>query len=605
MSVEQRNETNLQTRRLSDEDVLRRGREGPGQSARSPMLLVIYDRDGIRAVPLAAGRPLVVGRARPAGVVLRDASLSRQHARFELVDGAVWLEDLGSTNGTRVDGRRIDRLHITADSTIQLGGVPAALHAFDPALPTGTALESHDRFCLALEREVARARCFGRSLVLVLLRCRAGGETPVSGWFPGIQAAARPFEQLALYGPDTIECLLPEMDGQQAAARIEPLLAEVAGLRAGLAGLPESAGSAETLLELAREALGAARDDRPLVATPAAADVQEAATTDTSQVVAGPVMRRVLATAERVATSSIPVLLVGETGAGKEVVARTIHDSGPRSDRPLLCVNCGGIPEQLVESTLFGHEAGAFTGATQRRQGVFEAADGGSVLLDEVGELPPAAQAALLRVLENRRFCRVGGTREVAVDVRTLAATHRDLDDLCREGAFREDLLYRLNAMTLEIPPLRERTGEIAPLAQRFAAEAAREDGRAPLAIAPAALELLRAHRWPGNVRELRNAMARAVVIADGDRIEPADLPDRVRGPEPGGPKAPAGPPAADRALKQQVAAFEAELILEALVACDWDRNRTADRLGLPLRTLAYKIQAHQLGRGQRPDRDT
>jgi len=294
------------------------------------------------------------------------------------------------------------------------------------------------------------------------------------------------------------------------------------------------------------------------------------------------------------------VLLSGETGSGKEVVARAIHEGGPRASKPLICVNCGGIPAQLVESTLFGHEAGAFTGAGARAKGVFEAADGGTVLLDEIGELPAPAQAALLRVLESRRFSRVGSTEEIEVDVRILAATHRDLEERCRDGRFREDLLYRLNARTLTTPPLRDRPEEIPSLAARFIEQANSDNGCAVVGLDSDALELLARYPWPGNVRELRNAMARAVVIAEGDRIGPADLPERVRGTslEPAGTDAEAlfaGLPAPGEVqdLKEELARFEADLILQALEASQGDRTRAAERLGLPVRTLAYKMKAH------------
>jgi transcriptional regulator with PAS, ATPase and Fis domain len=297
-------------------------------------------------------------------------------------------------------------------------------------------------------------------------------------------------------------------------------------------------------------------------------------------------------------------LLHGETGTGKEVVARAIHEQSERRARPMICVNCGAIPLQLLESTLFGHERGAFTGASQQQKGVFEAADQGTVFLDEIGELPAVAQAALLRVLETKRVVRVGSTREVEVDVRVIAATHRDLEAMCETSAFRLDLLYRLNAMTLVIPPLRERPEEIVPLVECFLEQANRDHGRHVRGIDPGALSLLERYPWPGNVRELRNAIERAVVIAEGDMIAPQDLPERVRAATRLGALAPPavderedgraspGQQGAEGDLRASLLRYEADLIVGALRDAGWNQTEAARRLGVPLRTLVHKLKA-------------
>jgi DNA-binding NtrC family response regulator len=319
-------------------------------------------------------------------------------------------------------------------------------------------------------------------------------------------------------------------------------------------------------------------------------------------------IRALLAMAERVAPSSVPVILHGETGSGKEVIARYLHERSPRRERPLVCVNCAAIPAQLVESTLFGYEKGAFTGAGQRKKGVFEEADGGTVLLDEIGELPAAAQAALLRVLETRRFARVGAVQEIAVDVRVIAATHRDLEAMCEQGSFRLDLYYRLNAVVLSIPPLRERTEDIEPLARRFLKDMAVGQ---PLHLSPEALARLVAHTWPGNVRELRNTMERAVVIALGDTITAADLPANLGGaprasvaPPPPSYRPPestedASPPS-EGDLKTRLMAYESNIIAEMLRETGGNQSEAARRLGVPIRTLANKVKALGLKKTER-----
>ncbi|APR75616.1 Sigma-54 dependent response regulator [Minicystis rosea] len=288
--------------------------------------------------------------------------------------------------------------------------------------------------------------------------------------------------------------------------------------------------------------------------------------------------------AARVASSSVPVVLQGETGTGKEVVARFLHERSPRAQKPLVSVNCAAIPAQLVESTLFGHERGAFTGAAQRQKGIFEEGDGGTVFLDEIGELPLPAQAALLRVLETGRFSRVGSAREVAVDVRIVAATHRDLEALSATGAFRADLYYRLSVMVLAIPALRERPEDIEPLARRFAAQAG---GGRIRDIAPAALARIRAHAFPGNVRELRNTIERAAVLAPADVIREEDLPPRLREP----PRTAPALPESTNDLRARIQDYEAKMIADALAASGWNQSEAARRLGMPIRTLSYKAK--------------
>ncbi|HEX6063050.1 MAG TPA: sigma-54 dependent transcriptional regulator [Longimicrobiales bacterium] len=241
-----------------------------------------------------------------------------------------------------------------------------------------------------------------------------------------------------------------------------------------------------------------------------------------------PAMREVYRIIERVAPTDATVLILGESGTGKELAARALHNHSKRSKGPFIALNCSALPAELIESELFGHMRGAFTGAERDRQGLFEAAQGGTLLLDEVGELPPAAQAKLLRALEERAVTPVGATAARQVDVRVLAATHRNLDEMTSSGAFREDLRYRLQVITLTLPPLRERREDIIPLAVHLIAELARRHDRPARQLSQAARAAIVAYPWPGNVRELRNALERAVVLADGQQIELSDLPAQI-----------------------------------------------------------------------------
>jgi DNA-binding NtrC family response regulator len=230
----------------------------------------------------------------------------------------------------------------------------------------------------------------------------------------------------------------------------------------------------------------------------------------------------------RVAATNLPVLITGESGTGKEVVARAIHRRSPRSDRPFVAVNCGAIPAELIESELFGHVKGSFTGAHADRRGLWQEADGGTVFLDEISETSPAFQVKLLRALQEREIRRVGSNQTVRVDVRVIAASNRDVDQEMREGRFRQDLLYRLNAVTLHLPPLRERREDIIPLARYFAERMAQVSGTACISFSRDAVQLLEKYDWPGNIRELENAIVRAAALCD-QAVRPEDLPERVR----------------------------------------------------------------------------
>ena len=241
-----------------------------------------------------------------------------------------------------------------------------------------------------------------------------------------------------------------------------------------------------------------------------------------------PAMQHVRELLERAAPANASVLITGESGTGKEVVAQTLHNLSPRRDRPWMPVNCAAIPDQLLESELFGYEAGAFTGATKRKEGVIESADGGTLFLDEISGMRLDLQAKLLRVLEDHRIRRVGGAREVAVDIRVISAANRDLKQMVADGTFREDLFYRLKVVEINLPPLRERSDDIPEFAGAFLNHFNREMGRSVQQISPSALAALRAYHWPGNVRELRNAIERAMLFCDGDTLEAHHLPSDI-----------------------------------------------------------------------------
>lgn len=308
-----------------------------------------------------------------------------------------------------------------------------------------------------------------------------------------------------------------------------------------------------------------------------------------------PAMRKVFETASLVAPSDATVLILGESGTGKGLIAEAIHENSERRERPFVPVNCAALPETLLESELFGHERGAFTGAAAKKPGRFRQAHTGTMFLDEIGELAPATQAKLLRVLQEQRFEPLGAAATVTVDVRIIAATNRDLEAEIAAGRFREDLFYRLNVVTVEMPPLRDRPEDILPLADRFLAGFAEKNKRRMTGFTPRAADLLMRYDWPGNVRELENAVERAVILARGERIVPEDLPDAVRAadPEPapeGGELNPASDaPPVGRSLKE----MERQMILQTLEEVEGNRTRAAEILGISRRTLQNKLKVY------------
>jgi DNA-binding NtrC family response regulator len=301
------------------------------------------------------------------------------------------------------------------------------------------------------------------------------------------------------------------------------------------------------------------------------------------------VMNELINLAARVASSNATILIEGESGTGKELVARLIHNLSPRSKKHLITVNCAALPENLLESELFGHEKGAFTGADRMRIGRFEEADGGSLFLDEIGELSTSVQLKLLRFLQEREFQRVGGNRTLSSDVRIISATNQNLEARVKEGSFREDLFYRLNVVAIAIPPLRERKEDVGPLIDHFLEHFAAENGKEIQGVSPEARDLLLKYDYPGNVRELENVIERAVVITRRSVISIEDLPFSARS------------PSVDRneiwdqgTLKDSLAALERQMIKNALGKTSSNQTRAADLLGISERMLRYKLKKYE-----------
>ncbi len=309
-----------------------------------------------------------------------------------------------------------------------------------------------------------------------------------------------------------------------------------------------------------------------------------------------PPMQRVFEIVDQVAPSRATVLITGESGTGKELIANAIHQRSPRASGPFIKLHCAALAESLLESELFGHERGSFTGAMARKDGRFSLADGGTLFLDEIGEISPSIQVKLLRFLQEHEFERVGGTQTIRVDVRVIAATNRNLPEEVAKGRFREDLFYRLNVVALEMPPLRERASDIPALAKFFIDRYAKANDKAIDSISPAALETMIAYSWPGNVRELENAIERAVVLTSAPTIEPRALPSTVR------PSASPAIPGAPAIPGSTMAELERYAILETMKSTGGSTSKAAEMLGISTRTIQYRL--HQYNEAPRSDLD-
>ncbi|MFP3868294.1 MAG: sigma-54-dependent transcriptional regulator [Desulfobacteraceae bacterium] len=306
----------------------------------------------------------------------------------------------------------------------------------------------------------------------------------------------------------------------------------------------------------------------------------------------------------KVADTDSTVLLLGESGTGKEVIARAIHYNSERREGPLIPVNCAAIPEELLESELFGHERGAFTHAIRTRCGRFEQANGGTIFLDEIGDMSPNLQVKINRVLQEHQFERIGGFKPIKVNIRVIAATNQDLEKLVKQGRFREDLYYRLNVIPIKIPPLRERTSDVPLLVKYFLTEFAQKKGKTIKGFTPEAMNLLIRYNWPGNVRELENILERLVILADKEYLDVQDLPERCLAPSPETQPQPLDFPEDGIQLNEAVSEFERQLIIRALNKTGWVKNQAAQLLHLNRTTLIEKIKKQKISKPAEPHSD-
>ncbi|HEX2656661.1 MAG TPA: sigma 54-interacting transcriptional regulator [Polyangia bacterium] len=595
--------------------------------------VLVMSPDSFLSLPLPGVGTVDVGRSSRCPIRLEDPLASREHARLHVraseAGVVLMIEDLGSANGTRVRDRPINPDEPTPflpGEAITIGSTVLMVQQNRPAVGLRR-LWSHGYFESRLEDECARAATTGASFALA--RVRIAGPAPWTNVVPAMVRTIPLPHLFAAYGPRDYEILFVEIPPDQVMRLVDALAGELGAngidARQGVAWYPADGRSADALLARANALVRHAQGDRQIATTTGAPE---------SDAPSGAGMERIRELGKRAAGANINVLILGETGVGKDVLARTIHGLSGRHGR-FVALNCAGLAPTLIETELFGHEKGAFSGAVGARVGLLEAANGGTVFLDEIGEMPQALQSKLLRTIETREVLPVGATRPRAIDVRFVAATNRDLEADVLRGAFRQDLFFRLNGITLAIPPLRERTDEIPMLVRTFIQEACREMGREPLpAFTPEAMEHLLGYPWPGNIRELKNVIERALVLCDGVEIASVYLPldkmktlqsgfdtDELSSQDGGGDMRPRPEPASERTtlpaldraslnrrfdvanfppLDNPVKAAERQRILEALAAHAGNQTRAARFLGMPRRTFVTKLEQYGIPRPQK-----
>ena len=560
--------------------------------------LLVMGPDLFATHPLPPRGVLSIGRAENADVRLDDPLASRHHARLHIGE-VLQIEDLGSANRTRVRDVALapgERVVIAPGEAVAIG---STILMVQQRLPQRVrVLRPHGYLEARLEEECARSETTRDPFALV--RLQIATALPPARLTELLAPVLRLPDMLALYGPNEYEILLastPPDVAEAMVSELETTLASAGALaRTGLATYPRDGRTPEALVASASRRVRGVEKERGS-AEPGAPLVYDV------------VMERVHQLAERAAAGTINVLIVGETGVGKEVLAERVHRQSPRAAKPFLCLNCASLSEHLLESELFGHERGAFTGASEAKPGLLETAPGGTVFLDEIGEMPVLLQAKLLRVLETRLVTRVGGLKPKAIDVRFVAATNRNLEEEVAAGRFRRDLYFRLNGMTLHIPPLRARRGEIAPLAAIFIRQFSEPLGRPEPDLSDEARLMLEAYVWPGNVRELRNMMERAVLLCTGEDILPEHLLLESMSAAMAPATDPAPPLSARPTQPMSVVTDDAaraaprpgederERILRVLAECAGNQSRAAKLLGIARSTLVLRLNEYQVPR--------
>jgi DNA-binding NtrC family response regulator len=590
-----------------------------GAPGRDDEYLLCIDGERSFRVRLPASDELVIGRGPHAGMSIDDPLVSRTHARLVRVGDGLLLSDLGSRHGTMINGEPlVESRMLRSGDVIGIGSLLLVVRRSARATH-GRDVGEQSMLVRRLAEELARAAQYERELSLIVVRWT--DRDNALAVLSAIADRLRVIDSVAPLGTRHAGILLPEL-GADEAARLAAELGEITAggspvARAiGIATAPADGIDADTVLTAARAACDAATPGTPAFAR----DAVETITAGPQRIlVADPGMSRLYELARRLARSSIPILIQGETGAGKELAAATIHAFSARAGGPFVSVNCAAIPETLAESELFGHARGSFSGAHAAKPGYLELASGGTLFLDEVGELAPSVQAKLLRVLETGELMRVGEIVPRRLDLRIVAATNRDLRREIEDGRFRSDLFFRLGAGRLELPPLRDRPRDLGVLASTVLADACRRLERPPLALSIGAAIALYRHDWPGNIRELRHAIEYGAAAApdgatelerwhlpaglaaaarearDTDERNPAPPVLRLEAPAPIPPAATPVPASGFRPIADEVRELERSRMIAALRATAGLQNRAAELIEMPLRTFVTKLRRYAI----------
>lgn len=583
----------------------------------NPPYLLVFEESGTRVVRLSAAGQWSLGSGVQAEIRLVGAEIPDIAARLQVAGDEVTLCPVADAAAVLVnDGALGGPRRLIAGDAIAIGAVTLTFQrrAMRPSQCIAADLEFVSRrLGEEIDRCLRQGGAVGVLAVQLGSRRRGGGERIPAE----LSAQLRPADVLGWNGDAEAFVLLPDT-GETAeipARRIAAALAKLApDVRIGVAVCPDDAHDVDGLLTGARSAAAMAEPGSHALLAACAKPLQAGA----QQIaVADPAMKRLYAQVQRLAASDLPLLINGETGVGKELVAQALHAWSPRHGKPVVALNCAAISESLFESELFGHERGAFTDAKSAKMGLLESANGGTLLLDEVGECSLRVQAKLLRVLETKHVCRVGSVTERAIDVRVIAATNRDLQAEVAAGNFRQDLYFRLGVATLYVPALRDRPLDIPLLARTFLTRACLSGGRSELVLSRSALRRLALHDWPGNVRELRNTMELCARMVDGDLVLGEDLPPQVAQSAPAwmaGTREPAakahtGPfepfdTRRHKAIQDEVRALERLRMQQALAATDGVRVRAAQMLQMPLRTFVTKLRDYALAGPSGPGRE-
>jgi len=608
-------------------------RANEGSSTADRLMLIVHVDETVLSFRLPTEGEVTLGRASDSDVRIPHPSVSRSHAVLK-IGPRLRIRDVGSANGTRVAGKLVTPetdVEVSVGDAIAVGAAMVLIQRPTTAVPPRR-VQSHDYFEARVEEECARRSRQGGAFAVVRLNVR--GDLDEARVQELMARGLRASDVLALYAPQQYEILLDGAASEVAREITERLREDLfvkgVQVRTGIASYPGDGATAGALFAHAND-LVRGRDSQ--IFEEGAPELPPATAMEGVRELVG-----------RIAASTISVLILGETGVGKEVLAEMVHRRSPRASKPFLRLNCAALSDSLLESELFGHERGAFTGAVAQKRGLLETANGGTVFLDEVGEMPLATQVKLLRVIEERMVTRVGGLAPKSLDVRFVAATNRDLEAEVARGTFRQDLFFRLNGISIVVPPLRERKEEIEKLAQSFVAAASRDRPNPPH-LSRETLARLIAYSWPGNIRELRNVIERAVLLAGDGEIAPRHLPlekmsapvttrvpSRSMVPPPARPSSPgvlpsspnpgvspilspeagtdAWPIIADptqppppsmsgssTALKDELAALERQRIVDALERCTWNQTRAAKMLGMSRGVLMARLDQYGIAR--------